>query len=448
MKKPTLIAAALLLALLGLFFLLQDSSEKAPVAPDYKIASAAALDKIKIEGEPEILLVKKDGAWRLSQPLDYPVASSIAEDLDKAFAKGIGMDLSLGKADPMKYQLGPEAPKVTLYEGDKELASFRVGKDVSVKKTFAKRSFVQPAGQDNIYRAQAGLRELLVRDLGAWREKRVLDFKPEEVTRLEMSYSGKVVTLERQAAEGDKEEGWTSSEGYAVEPEAVRGFLSSMGKLRVESFAPQDMTPEAAGLDQPVASYTVSLGDKGARTLLIGAPKGEDRYVQIKGEAWIYKINASTQTALSKRMGHFRPKQVLALDKGQVQRVVVMPEDMEGPLTLTREADKWVVTAPEREEGVDQDIVIALLRTVDGMEAMRMAEKEITAEQAGLTPGVGRPVVLTLDNGATTTVLLGKEAAADKSVYARVEDGDIFVLAGFKAQKLNPRKANLVRQKG
>jgi hypothetical protein len=303
---------------------------------------------------------------------------------------------------------------------------------------------VQPVGSDEILRAQAGLQGLLVRDLGSWREKRILDFSEAGVTKLELGYGGKVVALEGKA--DDKGEvTWSSSEGFAVDAQSVKAFIGALSRLRADDFAPQDKAAKDLGLEPPLATYTITTKD-GVKVLLLGQRQGEEQHVQLQGEPWIYKINPSTQSALDRRMGHFRPKNVLALDKSKVQEIRIQPEDAEAPLTLKKEGAAWVITAPAPEANVDQEIVEALLRSVDGLTAQYMAEKEQRAEELGLAPGQAREVVLVLEGGTTTTLRLGSAVGNQGDVYAQVEQGEVFVLAGFKAQKLNPRKDSLIRK--
>ncbi len=439
MKKPTILAALVLVVLVGAFVALQASSDKPQQAQTYRIEPMKGLDKIEIKHpDKTITLAYKDKAWRLSDPIDYPITMSVSKNLERVLRGGLKMDLTVAKPELEKYQLGPEAPVVTLFAGDQS-QSFRLGKDITVSGTKAKRSFVQPMTGEPVYRAQAGLSGLLGRSVEEWREKQILRFDKDEVLKVDMNYGGKTVTLSKEA---DK---WVSTEGFSVDEGALASFLESLGRLTVSSFV-SEKDAASLGFAAPVLTHTLTLKDGRVKTLVVGGKWEKGRAVKLAGEPWVYGLNASGSRAVIKSMGHLRPRDIFALDINTIAEVTLTPEGANKPLSIRREGKDWVLSQPIAGAKLDPGIVTALVRTLGNLKAQRMAEKEITAQQAGLIPGSMSLVRLRLQSGTETLVELGAVPKGGvKDRYARIQGGEIFVLDAFKAQKLVPPLQTLVR---
>jgi hypothetical protein len=445
MKRPTLIAAAVLLVLTAAFFVFQSMDSRAPEVPAFSIPAMPDLDKLEVEDKGQkITLARKGGAWRVASPIDFPVAADLSKQLDEALVQGVAMDMSLGQVDAAKYELGPEAPKVTLYAGGQQKAAFRMGKSVTVQPTQAQRSFVQPDGQPQVFRAQASLKELLIRPLADWRERQILGLaSPDEVQKLDMTYDGKTVTLTR-ATDPNAKPAWTSSEGVDVDDLNMGGYLSSLSRLRVADFA-DDKKSSDVGLDQPVLKLAITAKDGKPRVLLVGPKQGEDQYVRLEDAAWVYKLGPADQRFMEKRMGSLRNLDAVNLDPSKIVGLRFVPQGAAAPVELKKVGGQWEITAPAPSKDVDQDIVNALARTFQNLRALYIAEKGAQAQAVGLTPEKARVIAITLDDGTTRNFKLG-DTLPNGDGYVQLDDGEIFALAAFRLQKLIPQQDALIRK--
>jgi hypothetical protein len=468
MKKPTVIAAAVLGALLLVTAAWKISQDRSSTTPEggFSVPAGESLDKVEIaDGDKKTVLVRKDDVWRLVEPIDYAVDKIAGEDLDKIFKAGLGTDLNVVTADTKKYEF-EGAPTVTLFAGETLIAKFLVGKEISVKGTGAKRTWIQPEGQQGAYRAQAGLRTTLVRELAKWRNKQITDFKDEDVNKVTMSYDGLTVVLERKAGEKfeglEKTEGiWTALEpkGVEVDSQAVERWVGAAGRLRIDAFQ-DDATPEAAGLDKPAATYTFSLTG-GDTTLHVGGPvppdtsadgdakKQNDTYLSIGGQKWVYSAKSWATRSVFKKLGDLRAKEVLKLDKATVTGLSFKPEGEERALQLRLKEGTWSVVRGDGKP-LDQSIVQALLRTSTNLRASKLAESNQTPTDTGLGSEEREAVVLSLQDGSTTTIFLGAKAEESKDDrWAQVgPEGQIFLLAGYNVKKLRPKLDSLIRKPG
>ena len=466
MKKPTLIAGAVLLALVVAAAGWKLSGGEKSTEPDagYEVPKLDDLDKLEIvEGEKRTVLVKKDGKWRLAEPIDFPVDKVAAEDLDKAFANGLGTDLKGLGDDPAKYSLGDDAPTVTVFAGGAQKAKFALGNEVDIKATGAKRTWIRPEGK-GIFRAQAGLRTVLLRDLEKWRYKQITNFKEDDVTGVVMNYDGLKVTLARKA--GDKPEGatksvgvWTVTDppGVELDSGAVDRWVGAVGRLRIDKFQ-DDAQPAAAGLDKPRATYTITTntgdvvlhigGDLPAVEAKEGARKEEpDTYLSLAGEKWIYSAKAWGVRSAFKKLGDLRPKEVLTLEKEKIVKLRFTPDGEETPIEVIKGEKGWVVVGRES-ESADQSLIDALLRTVTALRASKLAESNQTVGQLGLAPESRHQIVIGMDGSESTVINLGSSVEGKDDRWAQVGDGQIFLLAGFNAKKLTPKIDALIRKPG
>ena len=456
MKKETLIAIGVLAALsIGLLVLMQ-SGDKSPEPIAYTIPKLDKADKIEITQDGKTtVLAKKDGAWRLQAPIDYPVASSAAEKLDKLLSRPIGMDMDYDASAASKYELGDSAASVAIYVGADKKASFRVGKEITVQPTNVKRAFISPKGQDRVFRAQAGLRTELLKALDDWREKKLVDFEEKDVTGVTIrTADGTEVVL----AKADGEEGaWslTKPEGVRLDETVAKRLPGAAARLRAAGFA-DDASAEQTGLDTPSHSLIFTLvGDKKPVTIHFGNPLKEDKgagggstspdvYMKVGDEKWVYTVKNWTWSQLAKGLPELRDKQMLKLDTKEIASLTFAKPEGD-PLVVESTAEGWKLTKPEAKD-VPEANVNAITRIIGDLKASSVPDTD--PAKAGLAdPTKATRVTVTLKDGSTKTILLGDAAAeGKKDLFARVDDGMVFVLASFNATKLTPTAESLTKE--
>lgn len=447
MKKPTLIVAGLFVALIAIFFAVQSADNTGPKELGYAIPKMAALDKVEVvQGDKKTTFVKKDGAWRLAEPVDYPMSETAQNDLAKLLEGGVEMDRDMGKVkDLNKYELGADAATVTLYDGGAKKASFKVGKEITVQNTLAKRTYIQPEGAEAVYRAQAGFPSKLLVEANTLREKKLFDFKKEDVSAIEMSADGQKIAFNRADSEAS-EPAWSTADPKAgkLDGLALDRLASAIGRLRVDGFA-DGVSDADAGLDKPAVTLTLTRKSADPVTIMIGgeakkdagAAAGEpDRYFKVGGQPWVYTLKAYTAKGIDKRLADMRAKEMFSFDSEKAQKITVArPGEGAETTEAVKDGPVWQMKAP-REAKADASIVGAALRTLSDLKAERVPD--IAAAQAGITPESAIRVEVTRDGAEPVVVFLGAKTSEDKSArYARVGDsGPVFELAGYQADKL------------
>ncbi len=447
MKKPTMITAGVFVALIAIFFAVRGSDSAKEKTIDFQIPKMASLDKIEIvKGDKKTVLAKEAGGWHIKEPIDFPLAVNVEKDLEVLFNKAIPMDQDMGKADPARFEINDASAVVTLYDGGKKVTSFKMGKEISVQPTLVKRTYIQPEGATGVMRARAGLSSKLDMELEKMRRKKLVDFKKEEVTALELEYDGQKVRLE--ATDKDGALTWKSAQppGEKLDDAAIGRLAGAIGTLRIDNFV-DGVSAADAGLDKPLVKTTVIRKSGDPVVLMIGAavpPKeGEkvdesslERYIKLGGSDWIYSVKSYTANNLLKRLADLRNKDMLKFESAKVTKLTVTRPGEGAEITsVAVQPDKtWKVTSP-KEAKADKSLVDAALRMMGAMKAERVPN--ISAADAGLAPEVA--IKVDVDMGAESkTIYVGKTVAADKKArYVRVgADGPIFELAGYQVEKI------------
>jgi hypothetical protein len=247
---------------------------------------------------------------------------------------------------------------------------------------------------------------------------KIFDVKADDIVELLVkAESGEQTTLKKSNG------AWsiTSPVVSPADENVVSGLVSNLAT--VDNFRPVDdnVTDFAQfGLADPprieVAFKTAK--DSAFKRLLIGdktAAMG-DLYARLPGDKKVFLIASSFESSFNKTTFDLRDKQVLAIDRDKVERLVL---EAEGRVTeLVRSGGEWSLVRPIQgpaDYGTVES-VISRLQTAQ--------MKAITALETGdpKTYGLDKPVATaTVVSGSSRAVLqLGGSATAD-TVYARTE---------------------------
>jgi hypothetical protein len=220
---------------------------------------------------------------------------------------------------------------------------------------------------------------------------------------------------------------------------SVDALLGSLESLRMDSVAdeaPKDLKP--FGLDKPVRTVTLGLGDGTRKTLEIGAATPDKKYnVRVSDRPLVAVIPGAIVDELAKGMNELRAKRLLEVatydvsgfetEAGGVKRVYARSttKDKDG-----LEVSKWRRTAPDAKD-VETNKVQDALFAVGAVDVVEFADKPSPPATYGLDQPALK-VTLRFDGGKppVTVDLAEKDGAS----YAR-RSGDASVL------KVDPKKA-------
>lgn len=406
-----------------------------------------AVDKDAVTGvlltfpDREIELRKDDSGWRLVKPVQAPADETTVKGLINALVDAeVQKTLDEAPADPASFGLDKPEPKavLTLKDG-KEAPAVMVGKNTAI----GGKTYVRKGDEPKIYLTTSVLRSGLNKQAKDLRDKQLLAFQDDDVSRVEIAEAGAApTTLVRK----DKEAWTVDPGGHPADTTEVRSYLASLRAARAVDF-PDDAPANLAkyGLDHPRLSVTVTTSKEGSepKTLLIGGEETKDTQKQVyakrSDQQTVYSLGEWSYRSLDKNAAQFRDKTVLGFDPERVGKVT-LARKAGANVTLTRKDGTWQV---EGAEGTPKEPTIT--RFLADLKELRGSD--IAAEPAanlalyGLDAPDLRIGLVDKDGAAMGTVL-----AAKHEKYYVMRDGDdvVFEARDYMFTRLDKQPKDFV----
>ncbi|MBM4352539.1 MAG: DUF4340 domain-containing protein [Deltaproteobacteria bacterium] len=462
MNKTTLIALAAVVVLGAVFFILSREPEQEKLAdlsvpglklpdepepdpeaakeekkdPEKEAAEAAKIgpaDRIVYTsasgGEVALRRLEKD-IWRIEKPVSALAEVYKVRSMLRAFDTAITSNYArrVEAADLPGVMLDEKSRvRVTLLQGDTKLVDLYVGK---VDKKDAMNGdepdtlVMVPDGEAIYYRLPGkDLRTPFEVDLSDLRDKKLFEFKKDDVVRLEVAdpregQTPKIVLEKKPAspkAEGDKgdageaKDEWILKEPAGLDVEGVEGFVGSFANVRADAFLDKLPGADAAALDKAYRlTATVKSGDKEETySLSIGAGRKKGVYARIEGRDGIVLIGKWSAEQLMKSLSDMRRKKIFSFEEKDVEQISVNVPG-KTPMTVARDGAEWKFIEPAGEFAAASKVK-SLANSLTNFRVGDFLDK--VPDDAGLDASAARVTVkLSAAAGSgTTTLLIGKE---------------------------------------
>ena len=463
MTKQLIIALVVACLLIGVFLLFTDAPPEGTHGTTWQAPAIENLDRVDYQkGDLELVVELTTNGWRIQEPVSAVASSDLMEDIVELFSAedplhiGSEREATAGNLTGHGFDNDETVLSVTLYDEGREVASFLIG-DTEETHSGATGTWVLPGGSDQMYRVNRNLRRVMDKELVDWRDQDVLVLTQEQqaaLTAIDVVYEDTTLRFEK----GEEEDDWqmVSPTDFEADPNLIRRFVRAVDSLRAREFA-DDVTAEDAGIASPQSTITLHLGDDERYTIRVGhrfsgEPSSEEaeelQYMQVD-DGPVFAVRPRTADDYLKRLGDFRPRDLLDLDQDALRTFVIT--DREGPnIRLERNAPDddeeeatWRMRRPERIAEVNETEMRRLLSNVSDIEAHRFADDGVTAEEAGLT-SPRRVFTLTLDDDTEHVIEIGApveeleegEEETDADHFARIDGGLIFELRDYKVRNL------------
>ena len=364
---------------------------------------------LQLPGEALTLESAEAGKWRLTKPRDLPadpdVVADFLEKLDGAKAKEFVEDAPRSLAP-----YGLDRPTtVTLWIGkDKERASRSLlfGREDKGKKGV----YVMRSGEPGVMLVGEELWAAVPKTMGVLRDKVVLAYQYDKVSRVELAGPRGPLTLERDGI------GWkiTAPEALKADTGAVNGVLWRIRDLRASGFLAEDAAAIPRLLPKP--EVTVKLWEEGTkepRVLLLAASR-ETRGGQpaalaaVEGRGPVVLVDGKVLDDLARGADDLRDKTLLpAFEMSDVKRARVVSGG--APLVVERKGESdWQVVEPKRGGTKERRVADLLI----SLKALRwksiVSPKGDDAARFGLDKPELEVTLLKADGGEIAGLLVGK----------------------------------------
>jgi hypothetical protein len=442
--KPGRIALlALLAAALGVYlyyFELPKAEQEATKAKLLDVDQGAVTGLTLVFPDREIALEKTGGHWSLLRPIAAPaddaavgtmVGSIVGAEVQKTLdelPKNLA-DFGLDKPDPL----------VRVVAGDRTFPELRLGRTTTV----GAKAYVRRGEENQVLLVASSVRLGLDKQPADLRDKRLVDFQDDQVTKVVIVRGDAPVTLTRK----EKDVWFVAPGDLPADLTEVRSYLSSLRSTRATDFADDAPTDLGAfGLDVPRLTVNVyTNGDTPAAQLLLGkefTEKDQKRLYAKRGDRpGVATVGEWTLRSLDKGPGQLRDKTVLAFEAAQVGTLTLERPDGQGFVATRGDGGGWTLDG-----GGGTAKVAVLQRFVDDLRDLRGAD--IAAEPAtdlapfGLVAPALRITVADKSGKDIGTLLVTKQGA--KYYAMRAGASTVFETRDYMYTRLDKKRSDVV----
>jgi hypothetical protein len=351
--KPNglMIAVALLAVLGGVVWWSnkkQAAATKSPADTSTKILSIPEADfqEIRIKKlTGEVLDLKKEnGKWAITQPAplaaDQDAVGSMVSTLATLNADKVVDEKA---ADLKPYGLDNPTLTVTVTKKDGKTAELLVGDDTPT----GSGSYVKLPNDPRVFTIATFAKSSLDKRPDDLRDKRLLTFDSEKLTRVELAAKGQPVEFGKNS----------TNEWQIVKPRPLRADNSAVdtlvNKLKDAKMDPLNPDADAAkkfAAGTKVATATVTDAG-GTQTLEVRKDKDNNYYAKSSVVQGIYKIASDVGDSLDKGLDDFRNKKVFDFGFSDPNKLEV------NGVVYTKSGDKWMAGAKTMDNTSLQNLI-------------------------------------------------------------------------------------------
>jgi hypothetical protein len=339
------IASIVLIALAGLVLWKSNARraeeiEKPKVTVVLPKLKSEDIDELELSAKdkPKVKLVKKDGAWRLSEPVDAVADDSAVKTaltkLTELEATGVAATL---KKNHEKLEVdAANATRVIAKGAGKTLLDAYIGAYRSGS------SMVRLEGQEPVATVKGSIRFAFTKETREWRDRTITEVPVDLVQRLTFVNTNGRLQFDRDGADWKQTLGKGEKPIVPLDIPKVKGVLGTASSLNATDFAEPGQTPEQLGLGADAATMTLDLkaeGDKPASQIVyrIGKQKEQSYYLQKEGDPIIYLVSqwiggrllGSRDTFLKKEEKQGSPENPIPVHPTSMKNIPGMPPGMQ-----------------------------------------------------------------------------------------------------------------------
>jgi hypothetical protein len=361
----------------------------------------------------KITLIKEKNLWKITQPINTDAEQdTISTFLDNIKNVKIQKELKVNKNKLEEFGLKPGKEIIKLYKHNQLIADLTLGNQTPSYGNI----YLYEAIQNKIFLSSSSLEEDLKFDLYKLREKRITNFKSENVKAFTILSNNKEET--RCEIQNDS---W-----YVTKPKHVlannikiSSFLATMEYLKAESFEDKATSLSDFKLDNPDYLVSIVIDDKGTeQKISISAMNNNDIYAAVNGKPPIVKISSNIYENLKKGWTQFRENRPLAYNSFNVIRIILNNKGKIFELVKDTKEDKWTMVKPAKAEA-DTTKVNQFLWSFDIADANDIIEYTTDLHQYEFDKSNLSLTVYELENEQPIekTMIVGKHDTENKKVY-------------------------------
>ena len=430
-NRGLLVAAIVLAALSGTLYWsnhrkstassVSSAAETSPKVLEIKPADAIGI-KISKKGGEELSLSKNDaGQWQITSPKPLPADQDAVSSLLSALSPLNSDRVVEEKAtDLSQYGLAQPSIQVIITEKNKKSEDLLFGDDTPA----GYGVYAAVAGDPRVFIIASYHKSNLDKSSNDLRDKRLLPFDSEKLTRIELAAKKETIEF------GRSKDQWQilKPKPLRADQSAVEDLVRSLRDAKMELTASDDEKKSASAFNSGTAVASMKLTDvSGTQELQIRKSK-DDYFAKSTAVAGIYKVATNVGTSTDKRLDDFRNKKVF--DFGFVDPDKIEAHDGAKSYFLTHSGSDWWSNGTK----MDESTVSTLVGAIRDLSASKFPDNGFTTPSIDLT--------VTTDNGKRMEkVLIAKNG--DRYVAKRENEPALYELSATSVTDLQNSAAAL-----
>ncbi|MER3425148.1 MAG: hypothetical protein C4293_19905, partial [Nitrospiraceae bacterium] len=289
----------------------------------------------------EVVLTSKNGAWKITSPVQADADSRTVEAMIRALVLG-KVSRVVEEAATALAPFGLEKPSAVLtVSADSRQETLSLGDSGPISSTL----YAMRASDKKVLLTDLAPKDFLNKSVLTFRKKEVLHVDVSQAERLRLTYPKTEIVLYR-IDDNENKKKWKIRypiEASADEPE-IRRLLMKLEDLKALGFI--DPGPQRdelmKRLTRPEMKITVHVGGMDyAVRLFQPDPSSGEAFAVTAPDAPIYRINPMAIKDLSKELFTLQDKRLLGIDKDAIAMLTVKTRGEQ--YTLIRQNDTWVL---------------------------------------------------------------------------------------------------------
>ncbi|MBA2251475.1 MAG: DUF4340 domain-containing protein [Nitrospirales bacterium] len=353
----------------------------------------------------DIVLVSKDGAWRITAPLQTEADTRAVQSMLRSLVLGKITRVVEEQATALA-PFGLDKPSMTLtLTGNSQQETVSIGESGPISSTL----YAIRASDKKILLTDLSTKDFLNKTLLSFRKKEVLPVDSNQAERMRLTYPKTEIVLYRTDDKDNKKK-WSIRypiEARADQPE-VRTLLMKLDDLKALAFIDpgSQRDEQLKKLAKPDIKIMVYAGGVEHTVKLYQPdPSTGEAFAVTTPEAPIYRINPVILKDLTKDLFTLQDKRLLGMEGDDVAMLEV--KTREDHYTLIRQNNTWVLEdAPQA--GLDQEkVALFVSRVVDLPAEIRIVKQAGPLAPYGLTSPTAEFTATGKDGKATGRLVLG-----------------------------------------
>ena len=391
--NPRTTGVLFLVALLfgGFVYLIEFQGRELAEPPGQLFPGLEASDvtSLAIEADGErVRAERRGGSWQVVEPVDFPAEEGTLDGIARALA-GLSIEGEIDDPQPFdEYGLGEASPVLRFRAGDEE-QTLRLGRDTPL----GSNAYARVGRSESVVMVPEAAVDVLTKQPGDLRDRRILPFDPGTIDRIEASWPGGRVVLTL------RDRLWRLVSPIEERPseETVADLLVTLSSLRAEGFEDAPPPDVESGFDAPVFAAVLSgpatseaagAGMRRELRFAIGSVATSEGELVAQGlQRSLYRISAESLDALPRSVDAYRFRLLARYPVAETQRFELVFRDPGAePLRVEGRRDRKWKTEPEAMAAGNASRLLHELSQLEavGIEAEAMSDAELAA--VGLQP--------------------------------------------------------------